>query len=326
MGIPRDGRCFGYPPRASVFPIQWEEVAPGLWCPLLRPRFCRRDLWGCPPCLTVPVLQAEALHLLQVPREGDERHRGQRVQRGVGVAHHPAGGSVPRGAGDGALGISGASPPASTPQPPRRPPPSSPSPRTPPPRCSSAGRYCPLCPLWGPAGRWHRGVAVPARTLGALQGWGSGLRWPQNTLRKLGTAISGCPSSENPLPTLFCSPQLRTRSMGSCWVSASATASCSTTACAASPCAASATPVPRGQSSPVSPRGPGGTWGHRAGGWHSGGSAGQGSVLRPALTPASCTPLPGASPELARLSCGPWSCHRPLCVTVPSCVTKSVGP
>lgn len=53
------------------------------------------------------------------------------------------------------------------------------------------------------------------------------------------------------------------------------------------------------------------------GGGTAGGVRGQGSVLRPALTPASCAPLPGASPELSRLSCAPWSRHHPLCVTVP---------
>ena len=116
----------------------------------------------------------------------------------------------------------------SPPQPRRKPPPSSPSPRTPPPRCSSAGRYCPLR-----RGRWHRGV--------------------------LGTASLGCrgvPGRSSPSVSSPRSPRPRTRSTGSCWVSASATGSWCTTACAASPCAASATPAPRGPSSPVSAGGP----------------------------------------------------------------------
>lgn len=46
------------------------------------------------PTAVLPT-QAQALHFLQVPSEGHQRHWGQRVQRGVGVADHPAGRSVP---------------------------------------------------------------------------------------------------------------------------------------------------------------------------------------------------------------------------------------
>lgn len=224
----------------------------------------------------------------------------------------------------GALGISGASPPASTPQPPRKPPPSSPSPRTPPHRCSSAGRYCPLCPPgggchgpapWEVAPRGGRASQVP----GALQGCGLGLCWHRPPCRSRGAAISGCPRSEQPLPALSPQPpaedkingillgfRLRYRELlydslrgftlrgignpGATW--AELTREC------------------------LQPRG---TWGHVAGGWHGGGGAGQGSVLHPALTPASCAPppLPGASLEPWRPSGAPRSCHRPLCVTDP---------
>lgn len=44
-------------------------------------------------------LQAQAVHVLQVPREGDQRHRRQRVQRGVGAPDHPAGRSAPSARG-----------------------------------------------------------------------------------------------------------------------------------------------------------------------------------------------------------------------------------
>lgn len=89
--------------------------------------------------------------------------------------------------------------------------------------------------------------------------------------------------------------------MGSCWVSASATASWCTTACAASPSAASATPAPRGPSSPVSAHGPaepGDAW---LGGWLSGGGSRmeQGSILRSMASP-------GYQPGAVRVSC-----HRP---------------
>lgn len=80
------------------FPIQckgWEAL-----CPVGRKE---GGSWG-HPLASSPrsaPMQVEALHLLQVPCEGDERHWGQRIQRGVGVAHHLAGGSA-RAAAPGA--------------------------------------------------------------------------------------------------------------------------------------------------------------------------------------------------------------------------------
>lgn len=39
--------------------------------------------------------QTQTLYIVQVPSEGNQRHRGQRVQRGIRVSDHPAGRSVP---------------------------------------------------------------------------------------------------------------------------------------------------------------------------------------------------------------------------------------
>ena len=51
---------------------------------------------GTPPRSFIPILlQAQALHVLPVPREGNQRHRRQRVQRGVRAPDHPASRSAP---------------------------------------------------------------------------------------------------------------------------------------------------------------------------------------------------------------------------------------
>lgn len=137
-------------------------------------------------------------------------------------------------------------------------------------------------PATRPLGRWHRGV--------------------------LGTDISGCrgaPGRSSPSVSSLRSPRPRTRSTGSCWVSASATASWCTTACAASPCAASATPAPRGLSSPVSAHGPaepGDVWPEGGGTVVAGGGRGRAASRAP-------RPLPGASPDLSGSGCAPRSCH-----------------
>lgn len=109
-----DGLWFGQLPRASVSPSDEKCLRQG-W-EALADVPCGREggLRGRPPVSPSPThsasIQAEALHLLQVPREGDERHRGQRVQRGVGVAHHPAGRSeqaAAPGAGRGVAALLG---------------------------------------------------------------------------------------------------------------------------------------------------------------------------------------------------------------------------
>lgn len=187
-----------------------------------------------------------------------------------------------------------------------------------------------------PRGRWHRGVAVPARSLGLSKAADWGCAGTDHPAEAGGQQSRGAPGPSSPSLLFPRSPQPRTRSTGSCWASACATASCCTTACAASPCAASATPAPRGQSSPVSacsPVGRGDTW---LGGGMAGGVQGRAAscILRARRRPASCahagvlrsTTSAGCQPGAmeaercpAELSPSPL-CHRPLCVT------EAVGP
>lgn len=225
---------------------------------------------------------------------------GQRRLLGQGEGLSPARASssaqgIPKG-------ISRASPPPSLLQPLKKPPPSSPSPPTPPRQCSSAGRYCPLCLLG-----CHRTSHPPPWEVAP---WGARELWLSSP--------SLCSAR---------SPQPRTRSTGSCWASASATASWCTTPCAASPCAASATPAPRGPSSPVSARGPPSTWGRVVGRDHGDG-VGQHPVLHSQGPAWNCQgqTVPRGAVTWPLLPAGPWSltCPSAMSLLSPAALSRLV--